>query len=621
MRIAFLTHQWPGARMGGIGSAVAQSAAALARAGHDVHVFTLTLPDDVRADIPSRVTIHETPDLASRVHQRTVSPELSAAAQSGGDGVYRLSIASLLCQELKNIHTVQPFDIVESPEVEALALPLLLDPHFDAPIVTHLHCCTALAIKFNNAADYCLSPSPGNPSFPSTGTPGEGREGVSANDPFSAPNERADTEVRPCDRTDYALLPALEFAAVHLSDALCAPTQAVVQATRTCCRIDAPVEIIPHAIATPSPFTPPPDDGPILFVGRLERLKGVEAIADALNLFLPNHPAATFRFMGPDTSTAPGHTSMRQWLESRLAPAIRPRVHFTGQLPASAIADEWQHARFGVMPSLWENFSMSLCEAMSQGRTVIVAQGTGSIELLADAGPNVPQNSPAHLAAAMDHLWTNPTTLHRLSRAAHERITAFSPATISDQRLTFYQRVVHSYRLSLRKRVGVRGNDESISSTISRQAKLLSLPPQCAAALLPALLHLTQSLSGLQPTSQTPGSRLLHVMKQLETTTGSPAQILLYGAGKHTARLLTERHRWESQHHKVVGIIDDHPRFAQSPVYLDLPVQSLESAAARVLSGSILLPIVLSTDTYEDQFWTQSAPLRKAGVPVYRLYS
>ena len=57
------------------------------------------------------------------------------------------------------------------------------------------------------------------------------------------------------------------------------------------------------------------------------------------------------------------------------------------------------------------------------------------------------------------------------------------------------------------------------------------------------------------------------------------------------------------------------------PVYLDLPVQSLESAKARVVSGKMLPPVVLSTDTYEEQFWEQSAPLREAGVLVFRLYS
>ena len=542
--------------MGGIGSAVARSACALAQAGNDVHVFTLTLPPDAHSQLPAGLTIHQTHDLAARVQGGMVSSELAASVHAGGDGIYRLSLASILCHQLKCHHAQAPFDVVEPPEVEALGLPLLLDPHFDAPVITHLHCCTALARKFNG-------------------------------DPTTA---------------DKQLLSALEFAAIHLSDALCAPTNAVVQATRTCCRIDGDVAIIPHAFASAAEFAPPGDEGPILFVGRLERLKGVEAIADALNLFLPKYPTATFRFIGPDTSTAPGHASMQQWILSRLRPEIRPRVEFAGELPAGEIARQWQRARFGVMPSLWENFSMALCEAMSAGRTVIVAHGTGSVELIADSALITPPNSPARLAAAMEHLWTDRNTLHRFSRSAYERIGAFAPDTIAQRRVEFYRRVISEFRRSTRN-------------------KLASLPPACAAAILPALVRMTSSLSGIPADLQTPGTRLLKVMDEVKDSTGSPAQILLYGAGKHTARVLSERHVWESRNHRVVGIIDDHPRFAQSPVYLDLPVQSLDRATARLLAGSQLPPVVLSTDTYEDQFWNQSAPLRDAGVPVYRLYS
>src|SRR5690606_29508750 len=112
-------------------------------AGHDVHVFTLDLPADVRADVPAGVHLHETPSLADRVRSGGLPAELSAALAAGGEGVYRLAIGWLLCSALLDVHRQQPFDIVEAPEVEALVLPLMLArPDPPLPVITHLHCCT-----------------------------------------------------------------------------------------------------------------------------------------------------------------------------------------------------------------------------------------------------------------------------------------------------------------------------------------------------------------------------------------------------------------------------------------------------------------------------------------------
>ena len=99
-----------------------------------------------------------------------------------------------------------------------------------------------------------------------------------------------------------------------------------------------------------------------------------------------------------------------------------------------------------------------------------------------------------------------------------------------------------------------------------------------------------------------------------------PASVLLYGAGKHTDRLLSERHRWERHGHRVVGLIDDHPRFLQMPRYLGLPVRPLADVQSDAVAGNPLPAVVLSTDTYEDQFWQQTTSLRDHGVRVFRLY-
>jgi len=548
--------------MGGIGAAVRQSAISLAAAGHDVHVFTFTLSDDVKLKLPRDVTVHEVSDLAGRVHIGDISAPLAAAIQGGGEGVYRLTLGSLLCDALLRVHQKEPFDIVEAPEVEALGLPLLLMNDFGAPVVTHLHCSISIARMANG----------------------------------SAPGAEAD------------LAAALEFAAIHLADAVCAPTKAVVKATRAFVPIAQNPRVIPHAFdCGDEKFVPPPVAGPVLFVGRIERLKGVETIAGALNDFLPRHPSATFRFVGPDTATGPGGQSMRQSIEARLCPDIRPRVRFAGELAPAQITAEWRGCRFGVMPSLWENFSMACCEAMAAGRTIIVSEGTGSVELIGEAGLVIERGSQRRLAAAMEQLWTDRGRAEQLSCRAYERIRQnLAPSTIARRRIDFYLDVIDAFR------------DRGRSNL---HEKLMSLPPQCGAAILPGLAGITGRLCGTAPTAvYSPGTRLLRIMQRLECQSGQPAAVLLYGAGKHTARLLSERHVWESRRHRVVGIIDDHPRFAQTPVYLDLPVQSVDGVRARLMGGQPVPPVVLSTDTYQDQFWSQSAPLREAGVPVFRLY-
>ena len=557
MRIAFLSHQWPGARMGGIGSYVRNASAALAQSGHDVHVFTFTLPDDVRATVPPGVVLHEVPDLASRVLSGDVPAPMAAVLNAGGEGIYRQAIAHLLTAAFEVEHARQAFDVVEVPEVEALGLPLLVNPARTLPVVTHLHCATAIAYAGNGV-------------------------------PFGPPQR---------------LITELEFAAIRLADKVCAPTRAVVDLTERHMNAAIDAEIIPHALlGNASSFTPPSANGPILFVGRLERLKGVEILAHALRQFLVDNQTATFRFLAPDTNTGPNGGSMRNNIESILGPVLLPRVTFLGECSRAVVDRELAAASFCVMPSLLENFSMALCEAMSAGRAVIVASGTGSVEVVDDDALVAERESAADLSRRMTQLWRDRAELVRRSQAAYDRVRLLcDPTTVSQQRVAFYRDAIASF---------------AATGETDRAARLATLP-----ATVAAVVTLTGGLCGIRSTvNLTPGALLTAIFDNLSRDTGKPARIMLYAAGKHTTRLLSERHLWESAGHQIAGIIDDHPRFADGGEFLGLPVQSMASAVASLRAGRSIPPVVLSTDTYEDQFWKQTAPLRELGVGVHRLY-
>jgi hypothetical protein len=124
-----------------------------------------------------------------------------------------------------------------------------------------------------------------------------------------------------------------------------------------------------------------------------------------------------------------------------------------------------------------------------------------------------------------------------------------------------------------------------------------------------------------------PGVRLRNVCRQLaggngvgcDRTAGAGIDILLFGAGKYTARLLTERQTWERDGHRVMGIIDDDPRFAATPIYLGLPVRSLLDVEMEASNGKPMPAVVLSTDTFIDQLWERTARLRLLGVQVAHL--
>ncbi len=570
MRVALITSQWPGVRMGGIGTYTFQAAAALAAAGHEPHVFTFTLPQGT--PLPAGAVVHEIANLAASVAAGHCNAQQAAQVAGGGEAIYRLALGALLCQALLEAHVKTPFAVVEAPEYEALALPLLLAANVDLPVITHIHSGSAV-----------------------------GRQGN------GLPTTPADVA------TD-----ALECAAMLGAAGLCAPSQAVVHATTAFVPLNRTVDVMPLPFQwnTAAPFVPPPQDGPIVFVGRLEQLKGADLLAAALPKFLSHCPTAHVQIIGPDTPTAPGGGSMQKWMQQTIGPRFNEHVTFHGQQDPAFITAALQHCSFCVIPSRYESFSYIGCQAMTSGRTALLTTGIGTHELLGDAAMAFTAGSSQDLAAKLETLWDDRSLLLQLSAVAHDRAQhILAPATIAAQRLAFYERIIAERHSPLR----ITLNHWLKKLPIQYSAALASPLVGKACALGGITIHLPMSKDVILHHSISPGRRLLAVMERIAAGKKA-ASVMLYGAGRFTSRLLSEWYLWESAGHTIVGLIDDDPRFAENSYHLNLPIASRVAVEARARAGEPVPPIILSTDTLQSQFWDNTATLRNLGVSVVKLY-
>jgi len=123
----------------------------------------------------------------------------------------------------------------------------------------------------------------------------------------------------------------------------------------------------------------------ILYVGRLERRKGVHALADAAPVILQKYPEARFTFIGGDTKTGNGGCSIQGELEDRLRESRSIQAtSFLGRRDRSDLVPFYQRCNVFVMPSLYEPVGFTGLEAMACGKAVIASRNSGLAEWITD---------------------------------------------------------------------------------------------------------------------------------------------------------------------------------------------------------------------------------------------
>jgi glycosyltransferase involved in cell wall biosynthesis len=155
----------------------------------------------------------------------------------------------------------------------------------------------------------------------------------------------------------------------------------------------------------------------LLFIGRLDAIKGVPLLLNALAALRASHPEATLTIVGDGPH--------RRQLEDRTrALELEHAVTFTGYQGQDAVADLLSEADMLVLPSFAEGVPVVLMEGMAAGLPVIASQVAGVPELVEDgvAGYVIPAGDPATLADRIDRLLSDPALCARMGVAGRARV-------------------------------------------------------------------------------------------------------------------------------------------------------------------------------------------------------
>jgi len=173
----------------------------------------------------------------------------------------------------------------------------------------------------------------------------------------------------------------------------------------------------------------------VLFVGRLERLKGVEVAIRALALLSDReHPDLRMVIVGEDVRE--GEESEKERLKSvASALGIRDRVDFVGSVAHHELPYFYAAADACVMPSYSESFGLVGLEAQACGCPVVASGVPGLRSVVRDgvSGYLIDGDDPAAYAERIGRLLADPQSAQQMGRRGSLLAQRFSWTRTADR--------------------------------------------------------------------------------------------------------------------------------------------------------------------------------------------
>ncbi|MBI2767742.1 MAG: glycosyltransferase [Chloroflexi bacterium] len=187
-----------------------------------------------------------------------------------------------------------------------------------------------------------------------------------------------------------------------------------------------------------------PAEGPVLlWVGRLEKLKGVDILISAVAAL--DDRSVTLLIVGGDDRATP----LRAELERQAREAgIAANVRFEGAVAHDSLPAYYSAADVCVVPSYYESFGLVAVEAMACGTPVVASRVGGLVSTVTDGvtGYLIPWRCPEPFAEKLEVLLHNPELRANFGRAARRSVERFRWRTIALEMAALYDRAIAGKR-------------------------------------------------------------------------------------------------------------------------------------------------------------------------------
>ena len=191
-----------------------------------------------------------------------------------------------------------------------------------------------------------------------------------------------------------------------------------------------------------------PDQRMVLFVGRIEPLKGVDTLLRAMSCLKFQsvlHPVY-LAIIGGEPDADPDEMTAEMARLQKLCDdlAMGQTVIFLGKRAQDTLPYYYSAAEVLVMPSFYESFGMVALEAMACGTPVIASQVGGLAFLVRDGetGYHVPEGDPSALCDKLTLLLSDRGLRERMGKCAAEYAQGYRWEKIAVQIVSVYEDLV-----------------------------------------------------------------------------------------------------------------------------------------------------------------------------------